>query len=38
MVRVAECFECGADETQVKLVFSTDGPILCEKCNQKIKG
>ena len=35
MVRVSECFECGENET--KLIFSLNGPILCEKCNEKIK-
>ncbi len=37
MVRVSECFECGANENETKLIFSSNGPILCEKCNEKIK-
>jgi hypothetical protein len=37
MVRVTECFECGAKENEVKLVFTSSGPILCEKCSKKIK-
>ena len=37
MVRVTECFECGAKENEVKLVFSPNGPILCEIRSEKIK-
>ena len=37
MVRVTECFECGAKENEAKLVFSSNGPILCEKCSEKMK-
>jgi len=37
MVRVSECFECGANENETKLIFSSNGPILCEKCNEKVK-
>jgi len=37
MVRVTECFECGANESQVKLIFNANGPTLCEKCSKKIK-
>jgi len=36
MVRVTECFECGASEKDVKLIFVAGGPILCEKCSRKI--
>ena len=31
MVRINECFECGAKETETKLVHASNGPILCEK-------
>ena len=37
MVRVTECFECGANEKDVKLIFTTEGPTLCEKCSKKCK-
>jgi predicted nucleic acid-binding Zn ribbon protein len=37
MVRVTECFECGAKENEVKLIFTSNGPTLCEKCSEKIK-
>jgi len=37
MVRVTECFECGAKENKVQLVFSPKGPILCKKCSEKMK-
>jgi hypothetical protein len=36
MTRVTECFECGAKENEVKLIFTSHGPILCEKCNKKL--
>lgn len=35
MVRVKECFECGAKEDETKLIFAKDGPVLCTKCNEK---
>ena len=37
MVRVTECFECGANEKDVKLIFTVEGPTLCEKCSKKIQ-
>ncbi len=37
MVRVTECFECGANEKDVKLIFTTEGPTLCEKCSKKMQ-
>jgi len=37
MVRVTECFECGATESQAKLIYTADGPTLCEKCSKKLK-
>ncbi len=37
MVRVDECFECGAKETDTKLVYSKDKPILCQKCSENSK-
>ncbi len=37
MVRVTECFECGVNEKNAKLVFTSKGIILCEKCKEKIK-
>jgi hypothetical protein len=30
MVRITECFECGSKENEVKLIFTSDRPILCE--------
>ena len=36
MVRVTECFECGAKETEAKLIHSQE-PVLCEKCYNKHK-
>ena len=35
MVRIHECFECGAKEEDCELIFSKTGPILCKKCNEK---
>ncbi len=35
MVRVEECFECGAKENDVKLVYTNDKPVLCERCFKK---
>lgn len=35
MVRVTECFECGATEDESPLIFSKDGPVLCKRCNEK---
>ena len=32
MVRVTECFECGAKEKETNLIFEKDGPVLCERC------
>jgi len=37
MVRIEECFECGAKENEVKLIFKVDGPTLCENCSKKAK-
>ena len=37
MVRIAECFECGAKENEAKLITNSEGPVLCEKCNLKSK-
>jgi len=37
MVRITECFECGAKETEAKLIFSQDKPVLCENCYNKNK-
>ena len=37
MVRVSECFRCGAKEDQVKLIYTTEGPVLCEECDRKSK-
>jgi len=37
MVRVTECFECGAKESEKKLIFTSKGPILCEKCSEEMK-
>ena len=37
MVRVTECFECGAQENEAKLIFTFKGPSLYEKCNEKLK-
>ena len=36
MVRIEECFECGAKENEVKLIFTED-PMLCENCYKKKK-
>ena len=35
MVRVDECFECGASESKKKLIYSQNEPILCEDCYNK---
>ncbi len=37
MVRITECFECGAKEKDTKLILNPKGPILCDKCFKKIK-
>ncbi len=37
MVRISECFQCGAKENEAKLIINTEGPVLCEKCNSKHK-
>ena len=37
MVRVTECFECGANEGEANLIFTKDAPVLCEQCNDKMK-
>jgi hypothetical protein len=37
MVRVSEYFERGAKENEAKLIFTSNGPTLCEKCSEKIK-
>jgi len=37
MVRINECFECGAKENEVKLIFALDHPVLCEQCYAKTK-
>jgi hypothetical protein len=34
MVRVDECFKCGIKEKDAKLVYSTDKPVLCERCSK----
>ncbi len=34
LVRITECFECGSKENEVKLIFTSDRPILCEKCSE----
>jgi hypothetical protein len=34
MVRITECFKCGITEKDAKLVFSTDKPVLYEKCSK----
>jgi len=35
MVRVAECFKCGAKENEVKLIYNFNEPVLCENCKEK---
>lgn len=37
MVRATEYFECGGNENEIKLIFTSSGPILCEKCSEKTK-
>lgn len=37
MVRVDECFKCGAKEKDCKLIFRTNEPVLCENCDKKSK-
>jgi len=37
MVRIEECFECGAKENETKLIFSLDNPVLCKNCYEKTK-
>lgn len=33
MVRVDECFQCGAKEKDISLIYQTDGHVLCKKCH-----
>jgi len=38
LVRITECFQCGAKEIEIKLIDSHDGgPVLCENCYKKNK-
>ncbi len=37
MVRIDECFQCGAKEKDVPLVYQTNGPVLCKNCHEKSK-
>lgn len=35
MVRIEECFQCGVNEHDAKLVYTKDKPVLCKKCHEK---
>ena len=38
MTRITECFECGINEKESKLIQNPKGIVLCEKCNEKMNG